>query len=101
MNNKRVPLSYDIEYTKAAEKFFKDHEDVRKEYKDAIKELLVGDHPEKVDVKRIKGKRNDYYRIKLGGYRVLYTLINNKIVVIKTILAGPRGDVYKKMSGLK
>ncbi len=101
MGKMRKPLSYDIEYTKAAEKFFKDHEDVRTQYKEALNELLVGDHPEKMDVKQIKGKRNVYYRIKLGGYRVLYTLINGKVVVINTILAGPRGDVYKKMHGLK
>ena len=97
----RTGISYEIQYTKAADKFFKTHEDVREDYEAAIKELLVGDHPEKVDVKRIKGKRNDYYRIKLGGYRVVYALINGKIVVITTVLAGPRGDVYKKMSGLK
>ena len=97
----RQKISYEIQYTKAAEKFFQTHEDVREQYKDAIKELLIGDHPEKVDVKRIKGKRNDYYRIRLGGYRVVYAIINGKIVVITTILAGSRGDVYKKMDGLK
>ena len=46
-------LSYEIQYTKAAEKFFKVHEDVRNQYELAIRELLSGDHPEKVDVKRI------------------------------------------------
>ncbi len=98
---KRADFSYEIQYTKAADKFLNTHEDVRKQYEDAIKELLVGDHPEKVDVKRIRGKRNNYYRIKLGGYRVVYAIINGKIIVINTILAGVRGDVYKKMSGLK
>lgn len=99
--NRRERFEYEIQYTKAADKFLKTHEEVREQYEDAIKELLVGDHPEKVDVKRIKGKRNDYYRIKLGEYRVVYAIINGKIVVINTMLAGVRGDVYKKMSGLK
>ena len=94
-------FDYEIQYTKAADKFLKNHEDVRAQYEDAIRELLVGDHPEKVDVKRIKGKRNDYYRIRLGGYRVVYAIINGKIIVINTLLAGPRGDVYKKMTGIK
>ncbi len=94
-------FTYEIQYTKAAEKFFKTHEDVREDYKAAIKELLVGDHPEKIDVKRIKGKKNDYYRIKLSGWRVIYAVINGKIVVISTLMAGSRGDVYKKMDGLK
>ena len=86
MRKKR--LTYEIQYTKAADKFLKEHEDVREQYEAAVEELLVGDHPERVDVKRIKGKRNDYYRIKLGGYRVIYTVINGKIVVISTLLAG-------------
>lgn len=99
--DKRIQFQYEIQYTKAADKFFKGHEDVREEYESAIKELLVGDHPERIDVKRIKGKRTDYYRIRLGSYRVVYTVINGRIVVICTVLAGARGDVYKKMDGLK
>ena len=86
--NKSAGLSYEIQYTKAADKFLKTHEDVREQYEDAIKQLLVGEHPEKVDVKRIRGKRNDYYRIKLGGYRVVYAIINGKVIVISTLLAG-------------
>ena len=93
--------SYEIQYTKAAYKFFQLHEDVREQYEDAIRELMIGDHPERVDVKRIQGKRSTYYRIRLSDYRVVYTVINGRIVVITTILAGARGDVYKKMSGLK
>ena len=101
MNSRKKPFSYDILYTKSADKFFNDHEDIRDLYEAAIKELLVGDHPEQVDVKRIKGKKNDYYRIRLGGYRVVYAIINDTIVVISTLLAGSLGDVYKKMTGLK
>ena len=65
--------SYEIRYTKAADKFFKTHESVRTQYVDALRELMAGEHPEKVDVKRIQGKRNAYYRIRLGNYRVVYT----------------------------
>ena len=101
MKSQESGFIYDIQYTKVAEKFFKIHEDVRDQYEAAIKELLVGEHPERVDVKKIKGKRSDYYRIRLGDYRVVYALINGTIVVVNTILAGARGDVYKKMGGLK
>jgi mRNA interferase RelE/StbE len=95
------PFCYEIQYTKAAEKFFQAHENVRQQYEAAIEALLTGDHPEKVNVKRIRGKRNDYFHIRLGNYRVIYAIINGKIVVITTLLAGPRGDVYKKMGGLQ
>ena len=91
--SKMKNFTYDIQYTKAADKFFRSHENVRNEYEEAIKELLAGEHPERIDVKRIRGKRNDYYRIKLGGYRVVYAIINGKIVVINTLLAGACGDV--------
>ena len=53
---KRSDFCYEISYTKTADKFLKAHEDVRTQYEDAIKELLVGDHPEKVDVKKIRGQ---------------------------------------------
>ena len=92
-------IQYVIQYTKAADKYLKNHEDLRSQYEDALRELIAGDHPEKIDVKRIQGKRNAYYRIRLGNYRVVYTIIQNKIVVICTLLAGPRGDVYKKSRG--
>ena len=98
---KNSSFTYEIQYTKAADKFFKAHEAVRMEYKEVLKELLVGEHPEKVDVKRIKGKKNDYYRIRLGACRVIYTVINGKVVVIKTILAGTRGDVLQEDGWLK
>lgn len=97
----REAFRYEIQYTTVAEKFFKKHETVRSQYEDAVRELVLGEHPERVDVKRIRGKRQDCYRIRLGNYRVIYAVINGKIVVIQTLLAGPRGDVYKKMSGLK
>ncbi len=90
-----------INYTKAADKFFFDHEDVRTQYESAIRELLTGDHPEAIDCKRIKAKHADYYRIRIGKYRVIYTIIGRQIVVVNTLLAGSRGDVYKKMGGMK
>jgi mRNA interferase RelE/StbE len=93
-------FTYEIQYTKAADKFFKSHENVRTQYENSINELLCGDTQGKIDVKKIKGKHNDYFRIRFGNYRVIYTIINRKIVVINTLLAGSRGDIYKKMDGL-
>ena len=94
-------IQYEIQYTKAADKYLKDHESLRSRFEETIRELIAGEHPEKVDVRRIKGKRNAYYRIRLGNDRIVYTIINGKIIVVCTLLAGPRGEVYKKMQGLK
>lgn len=41
-----------------------------------------------------------HYRMRIGDYRVVYTVIAGNIVVIDTLLAGPRGDIYIKMYGL-
>lgn len=92
---------YEIQYTSAADRFFKKHETVRSQYEDAIRELLLGEHPERVDVKRIRGKRQDCLRVRLANYRVVYADINGRIVVIQTQLADPRGEIYKKMSGFQ
>ena len=99
--SKEVVTEYIIQYTKKAEKFFEKHEEVREQYELSIQQLITGENPEEIDVKRISGKRNEYFRIRLGSYRVVYAIINKKIVVISTLLAGPRGDIYKKMNGLK
>ena len=78
----KIMIQYVIQYTKAADKFLKAHESLRTQYENALRELIAGDHPETVDVKRIQGKRSTYYRIRLGNYRVVYTIIHNKIVVV-------------------
>jgi mRNA interferase RelE/StbE len=96
----KLGFAYEIQYTKAAEKFFRAHEEVREAYRAAIGELLTGDNPESIDVKRIRGKKGEYYRLRLGPWRVVYAIINGKVVVITTLLAGARGDVYRKMDGL-
>ncbi|MEE3481637.1 MAG: type II toxin-antitoxin system RelE/ParE family toxin [Lachnospiraceae bacterium] len=94
-------IAFEIQYTKAADKFLKRHEDIREHYEQDLVRLLTDDHPEDVDVKRIRGKHSVYYRIRIGTYRVLYTLSARKIIVVSTVLAGNRGDIYKKMGGLK
>ena len=53
--DQRKQINYEIQYTKAADKFLKSHEEIRIQYENAIRELLFGDHPESIDVKRIKG----------------------------------------------
>ncbi|WP_295358265.1 type II toxin-antitoxin system mRNA interferase toxin, RelE/StbE family [uncultured Succiniclasticum sp.] len=98
--SKKISIEYEIQYTKKAEKFFKKHEKVREQYELSIQRLITDDHPEEIDVKKISGKMNEYFRIRLGNYRVIYAVINKRIVVINTLLAGARGDVYKKMTNL-
>lgn len=88
---------YKILYSKAAEKFFVKHEDIRERYIECIRKIITNDHPEQVNVKKLKGRNAPYYRIRIGNYRVVYLVLNGEIVVIDTQLAGARGDIYKKL----
>lgn len=99
--NKKKFLPYEVVYKKPADKFFKKHEDVREEYINALWELYCGEQPEQIDLKTIQGKRGTYYRIRLGGWRVIFMLEGEQVIVINTLMAGSRGDIYKKISGLK
>lgn len=48
-----------------------------------------------IDIKRMEGQRADenYFRIRVGSYRIGIEFIDPKIIVI-TVLS--RGDIYKK-----
>jgi len=49
-----------------------------------------------IDVKRLKGKLHDYYRVRQGKVRILFELIHDQII-IKAVVTDIdfRGDVYK------
>ena len=95
-NISRDSLEYVIEYKRPAEKFFRKHEAVREEYVNLLWELFCGEHPEKVDVKTIKGKKGLYYRLRLGDWRVIYMIEQDRVIVVNTLLAGSRGDIYQQ-----
>ena len=94
-------LEYVIDYKKPAEKFFKKHEDIRQEYESDLSIFLADETSARIDVKTIKGKRGKYYRMRIGGWRVIFSVVNGNIIVINTILAGSRGNIYKKIGGIK
>lgn len=101
MSGKIEKVPYKVEYKKPAEKFFRKHEDVRQEYENLLWEIYCGKHPEKVDRKLIHGTKGNYYRLRIGNWRVIYMVEGNKVFVINTLTAGSRGDIYKKIDGLK
>lgn len=43
------------------------------------------------DVKRLQGY-NNYFRLRIGDFRVIYTISENTITVMAVL---PRGEVYK------
>ena len=49
--------------------------------------------PGEGDIKAMAG-HDDLYRLRVGSYRVLYT-IENAILTVRVLQIGNRGDVYK------
>ena len=58
----------------------------------AIDELA--DDPRPASCKKLQGF-NDTYRIRIGDYRVLYT-VDDSIVTVEVVKVGNRKDIYDK-----
>ncbi|MBO7451576.1 MAG: type II toxin-antitoxin system RelE/ParE family toxin [Clostridiales bacterium] len=93
-------MEYVIQYVKTADKYLCKHEDLRTHFETAIRAKMCGENLEQIDIKEIKGKRNSYYRMRIGKYRIVYAIINGKLIVVRVLLAGPCGDVYNGLAGL-
>lgn len=50
--------------------------------------------PNGEDIKKLKGY-NDLFRLRVGDYRIIYTVDNGEFIVI-VIDAGNRGEIYNK-----
>lgn len=50
--------------------------------------------PNGEDIKKLKG-HNDLFRLRVGDYRIIYTVDNGEFIVI-VIDAGNRGEIYNK-----
>lgn len=61
---------------------------------EAIKDLAENPFPN--GYKKLKGE-DDAYRIRVGSYRVLYT-VKDAELLIEVFRVGPRGDVYKHIT---
>lgn len=61
----------------------------RKRFYTAFQDIEAG-ITEHWDIKKMKA-RDAYWRLRIGGYRAIYT-VNMEVIVIE---AGSRGDIYK------
>ena len=83
-------MQYEILFDKPAQKFIlKQSSENRKRLLSAIKRL-----PIEGDIKAMKGF-DGYFRLRVGDFRVIYTVENNKLIV-RIVNIGNRGDIYKK-----
>ena len=82
-------MKYKIEIDKKALKFIqKQQKDKRLLLLKAIYDLPSG------DTKLMRGHKG-LYRLRVGDYRVIYTIDNGKLVIC-VVDTGNRGDIYKR-----
>ena len=84
-----------IEYSKMAVKAL---QRMDKTMRNRIREAVEGltETPPRGDIKPMEGKPEGRYRLRVGGYRVIYRYDRGGAMVVLFILdVGPRGDIYK------
>lgn len=81
---------YKVNFEKAAQKFLdKQPKTQRLRLYKAIYKL-----PDGTDIKKLKG--SELFRLRVGNYRILYTIDNGiKVITVENI--DNRGDVYKRV----
>ncbi len=82
-------MRYKIIIEKRAEKF------IKKQPYNQQKRILKSINllPDSGDIKKLKGKQ-DFFRLRVGDYRIIYTVQNDILTVIITN-ADNRGQIYK------
>ena len=48
------------------------------------------------DIKALKGFKG-LLRMRIKDYRIIFKVVNGQIVIIEVLLAGNRGEIYKKL----
>lgn len=82
-------MKYRIEIDKPALKFLQKQPQAQRE---RLLRAIQG-LPELGDIKPLGGYEN-LYRLRVGSFRVLYTIIGN-LLTVRVLDIGNRGDVYK------
>jgi mRNA interferase RelE/StbE len=87
-------MLYKIEYTTAARKQLKKlPREISVRIIHGIEQLHENPRPE--SVKKLTGFK-DYYRLRIGDYRVVYSIQDN-ILMVLIIRIAPRKNVYQKL----
>jgi len=56
--------------------------------------MVLAENPRPAGCKKLKGTHEDLWRIRIGNYRVIYT-INDTIQIIDIQKIGHRKDIYE------
>ncbi|MBC8359430.1 MAG: type II toxin-antitoxin system RelE/ParE family toxin [Candidatus Aminicenantes bacterium] len=78
-------------------KALNDLKKIDRPYQKIIKEklLILAENPEalKSNIKKLSGTRDDYYRLRIGSYRVIFKREEKKLIII-IVRIGHRKEIY-------
>lgn len=84
---------FEVTYKKKALKGFKKMPSkVANQFVSAFDQLAEEDDTG-LDIRPLAGRQAGY-RLRIGGYRAIYTVDNGQLIIL-VLDAGPRGDIYK------
>jgi mRNA interferase RelE/StbE len=88
-------MKWRIEYSRDAEKFIEKH-NIRDKVREELKKFLLKVKGENInlDIKKLSGEWEGYYRIRMGKIRIIFEPDKNRqLLFVEKI--DFRGDVYK------
>ena len=88
-------MTYKIKFKKDAFKFLENHRELKDKFIDAFTKICINPSNSELDIKKLIGY-DDLYRLKIGKYRAIYTIINDELVIL-VLNIDSRGDIYKKI----
>jgi len=74
-------------------------ESLQKKEQIRLKKRIDAENPYPSDVKKLKHSssfKGDLYRIRVGSFRVIYTIQNNQLIVF-VVKIGHRREIYQKL----
>lgn len=87
-------MEYEIKFSPSAErKFRKLPKNIQRQLSPHIDQLAITPRPKKME--KLKSQA-DLYRIRVGNYRIVYTIYDAELVILVVTL-GHRKDVYRNI----
>lgn len=88
-------MAYEVKYHKVVIKFLqKQNRDFAKRALDAFDEIAGNPTTHNQDTKPLSGAPKNHYRLRIGKYRFLYEIMDDKLLIY-CYDADSRGGIYK------
>ena len=92
-------MKIEFTYSKRVDKFFDKHINLKEEFEENLISYFKGNR--NIDIKSLQGLNIPLYHMRLGTYRIIFTRKNGSIIIVYTIDAGNRGEIYNNIKNIK